>query len=319
MEDNYQPDTESLENNFSQENNLNQPRQPKVIVVLLILFGLFFLGNLLASFLAVAAGQVSGIDWSILLNQSKIESTLTNRSFLRFTLFWSQVLSFIVPAIITLQYFYKKNWLSALGLNRFPNWKLVAFSILFLLVSIPLVQYSSEINKMIPLPLALRSMESSTDEILKTILKKDFFYEIVLNVILIGIIPAIGEELMFRGVLQQQIGRWVRNSHVAVWITAIIFSAIHFQFEGFLPRMILGAVLGYLFVWTKNIWLPMLVHLFNNAAQVIAIYALGIKPEDADKIGGDTPMHWSFAMASVFMMIAVGITIQRESVKNISA
>ncbi len=316
MEDNYNSEKEPLENKFEVENNLRQSEQPSVIKILLIAVGLFFLGQIVAGIVAIVASQISGIDWQILASKTKIENTLPNRSFLRFTIFWSQVLSFIVPAIIVLQYYYKKDWLTALGLNKFPNWKLVGLSILFLLVSVPVVQYSSELNKLIPLPAYLKSMESSTDEMLKAMLKKDFFYEIVINVILIGIIPAIGEELMFRGVLQQQIGRWIRNNHVMVWITAAIFSAIHFQFEGFLPRMVLGAVLGYLFVWTKNIWLPMLVHLFNNAAQVIAIYALGIKPEDADKIGSGKPMNWAFALASIFMMILLARVIQNEANKK---
>lgn len=313
MGENHSSENTPLDNHFLSANNPIDSKQPAVWLVILIMLALFVSGQLISFGLSVFIGKVTGIDWTILARNSVIDQSLGYRLFLRFALFTSHIFSFILPAIITLRYFYKRDWLAAVGLNKFPSWKLVVLSILFLLVSIPLVSFSSEINKMIPLPPMLKSMESSTDQILKTILKKDFFFEIVLNVILIGIIPAIGEELMFRGVLQQQFGRFIRNQHAIVWLTACIFSAIHFQFEGFLPRAILGAVLGYLFIWTKSIWLPMLAHLFNNAAQVITIYVLNIRPEDADKIGTDTPVHWSYALASLLIMILVARIIQMQS------
>lgn len=313
IEENLSSENTRLENQFLSNITNQVSKLPPVSKVILIGFGLFILGQIVSALFTLGIGYVFKIDSGVLLKQSGDASNLIHRNYLRVALFLSHVFSFILPAIITLQYCYKKEWLSAVGLDRFPSWKLIGLSILFLVVSIPLVSFSSEINKMIPLPPMLKSMESSTELILKTILKKDFFYEIVLNVIIIGIIPAIGEELMFRGVLQQQIGRLIHNQHAMVWVTACIFSAIHFQFEGFLPRAILGAVLGYLFVWTKNIWLPMIAHLFNNAAQVITIYAFNIKPEDADKIGTDMPMNPVFALAALFFMIFLARVIQMQS------
>ena len=318
MDENFPPENPQFNKQFLSAGAQNNLKLPPVLKVILIAFSLFIAGQIVSTLLTLGIGYIFKINSDVLLKQNVDPFSLQHRSYLRLALFLSHIFSFILPAIFTLQYFYKKEWLEAIGLNRFPSWKLVGLSILFLLASIPLVSFSSEINKMIPLPPMLKSMESSTNLILKTILKKDFFYEIVLNVILIGIIPAIGEELMFRGVLQQQIGRLVRNQHAMVWITACIFSAIHFQFEGFLPRAILGAVLGYLFVWTKSIWLPMMAHLFNNAAQVIAIYVLNIKPEDADKIGTDTRIHWTFALSSIFFMFVLARIIQNENFKELS-
>jgi uncharacterized protein len=124
--------------------------------------------------------------------------------------------------------------------------------------------------------------------------------------------------MMFRGILQQQIGRLLKNEHVMVWLSAAIFSAIHFQFEGFFARMILGAILGYLFVWTRNLWIPMIVHLLNNSIQVIAIYAANIKPSEMDKMGGEDQMTWWMALISLILVIFVGNLIRKDGEKDVS-
>ena len=89
---------------------------------------------------------------------------------------------------------------------------------------------------------------------------------------LIAILPAFGEEFLFRGVIQQLSVRIFDHRIMAVWFTAFIFSAIHFQFEGFIPRFILGLYLGYLFLWTNNLWVPIIAHFFNNGIMVLLSY-----------------------------------------------
>jgi len=96
--------------------------------------------------------------------------------------------------------------------------------------------------------------------------------ELIFNVFLIGIIPGIGEELIFRGLIQRNIRKIIENPIAAIWITAVIFSAFHFQFQGFIPRLLLGALLGYLYYWTNNLWVPIIAHAFNNGIQVIMQY-----------------------------------------------
>ena len=62
------------------------------------------------------------------------------------------------------------------------------------------------------------------------------------------------------------------NIHLSIWASAIIFSAIHFQFYGFIPRLLLGALFGYLYYWSGNLLIPMFAHFVNNAFGVIMIY-----------------------------------------------
>ena len=107
----------------------------------------------------------------------------------------------------------------------------------------------------------------------------------ILAFIVVGIIPAIGEELVFRGLIQTEFQRAFRNPHTAIWLTAIFFSAMHLQFMGFFPRVLLGAFMGYLYYWSGNLAVPIIAHFFNNGFQVIALYLnqIGIISIDLEK------------------------------------
>jgi uncharacterized protein len=89
---------------------------------------------------------------------------------------------------------------------------------------------------------------------------------------MLAVIPAIGEELIFRGVFQKIFYDLFKSGHLAIWVTAFAFSALHFQFFGFIPRFILGLVFGYLFYWSGTLWLPVISHFVNNAVPVIGAY-----------------------------------------------
>jgi membrane protease YdiL (CAAX protease family) len=111
--------------------------------------------------------------------------------------------------------------------------------------------------------------------------------ELMLNLVMIALIPALGEELLFRGIIQRIFTDWSKNVHAGIWISAALFSAMHMQFYGFIPRLLLGVLLGYMLVWSGSLWLPILAHFFNNASAVIAIflYNRGSISMDPDKIG----------------------------------
>jgi uncharacterized protein len=96
--------------------------------------------------------------------------------------------------------------------------------------------------------------------------------DLLLGLFVIALLPAIGEELVFRGMLQPEFYRASGNQHTAIWISAFIFSAFHMQFFGFVPRMLLGALFGYLYVWSGNLWMPMIAHFVNNGFSVLMIY-----------------------------------------------
>ena len=96
--------------------------------------------------------------------------------------------------------------------------------------------------------------------------------QLLVAILVIGVIPAIGEEVLFRGVLQRNLSYWTSNVHIGIWLAAALFSAIHIQFLGFFPRMLLGALFGYLYLWSGNIWVPILAHFVNNGFTVLMVY-----------------------------------------------
>jgi membrane protease YdiL (CAAX protease family) len=96
--------------------------------------------------------------------------------------------------------------------------------------------------------------------------------EFILGLVVIAILPSMFEELAFRGLLQPELHRASGNIHVAIWLSSILFSALHLQFFGFVPRVLLGAMFGYLYFWSGNLLVPMIAHVVNNGLQVILIY-----------------------------------------------
>ncbi len=96
--------------------------------------------------------------------------------------------------------------------------------------------------------------------------------DLLLALFVIAVVPAVGEELLFRGLIQNQLLGIAKNAHVAIWLAAIVFSAFHFQFYGFVPRMLLGALFGYLYYWSGNLLVPIFAHLINNGLTLILLY-----------------------------------------------
>ncbi len=104
--------------------------------------------------------------------------------------------------------------------------------------------------------------------------------DLIIGLLVIAVLPAIGEEVVFRGLFQNELMRASGNIHVAIWLSALIFSTIHFQFYGFIPRLLLGALFGYLYFWSGNLLIPIVAHFFNNAFGVVMIYLYQSKITD---------------------------------------
>ncbi len=117
--------------------------------------------------------------------------------------------------------------------------------------------------------------------------------ELLVAMVVVAIIPAVGEELLFRGLIQTRLQRITRNAHAAIWISALIFSAFHLQFYGFVPRLLLGALFGYLFYWSGSLLVPMLAHFVNNGFSLLMIYLykedlVGFNIDDTESVPLET-------------------------------
>ena len=152
-------------------------------------------------------------------------------------------------------------------------------ALLILLVSMPFISLISQLNQLLILPewlsgleLRMQELEKSAEETTNLLLSGTSIWDYLGNLLFVGVFAAVAEEVFFRGALQQLIVKLFKNKHVGVWMTAFIFSLMHMQFYGFLPRVILGVLLGYLFVYSMNLWIPILIHFLNNALVVTLNY-----------------------------------------------
>ncbi len=202
---------------------------------------------------------------------------------------------FVVPALFFAK-LESKNWTEYLKLRGFPI-ILILITVLIMFSSGPVLELSAQINKSMKLPGFLEGLEQwmlskelEMAEMTKQLLKMNSAGVLAFNLLMLAVIPAIGEELIFRGCLQKIFAKWTGNRHVAIWVTAIIFSAIHVQFYGFLPRMLLGALFGYLLVWGGTIWIPILAHFMNNAVAVITAYIYQRQGVSLEKLDQPDPV-----------------------------
>lgn len=250
------------------------------IVILIALLGA---GTLLATLCITLVAMVQGLDLAQLMEMTLEGDGQLPTSLLR-PMLWIQALAgFILPAVVYLTIFHGRSWKGYLGMTALPAAGVTLISIVLLFASLPLVQLAYEVNTMIPLPVWATTMQESAAEVMQDILRMESFGGFLITLLLVAVLPGIGEELVFRGILQNQVQEWTRNPVLSVWIAAMVFSGIHMQFEGFLPRLVLGAVLGYVYIWTKNLWIPILVHAVNNGFQVAVLYFSGVDLSDLEQ------------------------------------
>lgn len=150
------------------------------------------------------------------------------------------------------------------------------YVLLVFLVATPFIAFSNEINQLMRLPQFMsgienwmKAKETQAEHLMEAFIKVNNPWDIVIAVFLMAVIPAICEEFLFRGVIASLLQEWTKNIHWAAWISGFIFSAIHLQFYGFLPRFIMGVMLAYLFLWSGNIWFSVAAHFLNNFMAVM--------------------------------------------------
>jgi membrane protease YdiL (CAAX protease family) len=226
----------------------------------------------------------------------------------------SQLGMFIFPALI-FGYFSDEKIFGYLGFHKVKI-SIILLSGCIILLYLPLSNWFATVNSWLSLPESLsgletwmKNSENEANALTEAFLNTGSFQGLLVNILMIGVLTAIGEELIFRGILQKLFISWTKNVHVGIIITALVFSFIHFQFYGFLPRFLLGVMFGYLFVWSGSIWVPVFVHFINNTTIVIVgfLYARGIITTDIDNFGSTADpliLLCSFVFVSTLIFIA---------------
>lgn len=205
---------------------------------------------------------------------------------------------FIFPAVVMAFLSSKKPW-RWLGFQPMIK-KEALLAIVIMIAFIPGINLIAELNGMIPVPQWMIDLEKSAEQTLKSLLITDSFSIFSINLLMVGILPAIGEELFFRSLLQKYFIQATKNPHWGVFITSFIFSAIHMQFLGFIPRLLMGMAFGYIYLWTGTILIPMLMHFVNNSMAVVLYYMVGLGqlPIDIEEIGSSS-QGWVLGVISL--------------------
>jgi membrane protease YdiL (CAAX protease family) len=211
---------------------------------------------------------------------------------------------FFLPAYFTALIMNKKP-LNFLGFNVHFSWRQLLLAIGIMLVSLPLVGSLSEINKLIPLPAAyekfFKELEETYEKQVVVLSRITGFRDYLISLIIMALGPAIFEETFFRGGMQNLLQQWTRKPWLAIAITSIVFSAIHFSYYGFIPRVALGFVLGLLFYYSGSLWLSIAGHFFNNALVVTQIYYYVKQGKPIEDAMNETYPIWIGAIALVVL------------------
>jgi membrane protease YdiL (CAAX protease family) len=236
------------------------------------------------------------------LIQNQDLSNQASVNYLKLMQLFSGVGLFITP---TLLYSYLINFdFKFFKLSRQNTILVIAIMMLIT----PVIGLLLEWNMMIPFPEWLLKFDINSEAIVTAFLQMNTIWDLFYTILVIAVVPAIGEELLFRGYLQQKLGNWLSNPHTAILITAFLFSAIHFHFQGMIPRFALGVLLGYLFYWSNSLWLPILAHFVNNAQAVIFSFPLFKIDSGAYSVFSESsvdPITALFSLASSVLLLYI--------------
>lgn len=216
--------------------------------------------------------------YSFDMDTSSLSFSSSQVLFLKLMQVVSVIFLFVVPSLIYVFYFTDEK-LKMLKIDTIGHLYFVFLSIIIFIAAIPFVNYLGELNMNMSFPSVLknieyflRTAEDNVNKMMEMFLSMNTVGDLIINIIVIALAAAVSEELFFRGVLQNHLVKTTGKIHLSVWVTSILFSALHGQFFVFIPRIILGAILGYIYVYSRSLWIPMLGHFLNNGVQVVALY-----------------------------------------------
>ncbi|MDR1557941.1 MAG: CPBP family intramembrane metalloprotease [Tannerellaceae bacterium] len=203
----------------------------------------------------------------------------------------SEVCVFLLPAWLA-AWLCSRRPLSYLSVKRVTDVQVWGLTFVSMFLLSPFITLTGFLNAQMKLPACLypveewmQALESSAREMTDLLLTGSEGLTVVFNLVVIAVGAGVGEEFFFRGAFRRILGRKIRNPHALIWIVAALFSLIHLQFYGFIPRLLLGAYFGYLVYWSRSIWLAVFAHFINNAVAVIGMSQPSLK--DKSYISGE--------------------------------
>ncbi len=220
----------------------------------------------------------------------------------------SQLLMFALPVVLMTIIYYRGRQREYYRLDfSGRRWLTGLVGVVLLLLLMPLIEWLTMWNDTWDLGRVgelLRSMQDQTEAIVKEMMSATTVGGLLANLFVVALMPAICEELFFRAGIQNLLQRWWRNPHIAIWVTALIFSLVHGEIFSFMPRFLLGALLGYLYVYGRSLVPNMLVHFTNNAIAVIIYWLVSRGVLDIDP---DAPLDFGWLLTVCCTVAAVGV------------
>lgn len=293
-----------------------QNRSPlyQLFVSLLVIM---VIGTTLFSLFILAGSRIFNVDPG-LLTGTGLQPGIKERGFIEFSLFAQDISFFIIPGAVIL---IKLNPWHGTGIMNIKTLSITDIILVVMLsfCAFPVTGLAGELNSHMVLPDWLsgvgqwmKDTEASADNLLDLIMTPRTIAGMFLNIVIVAAIPAFGEELIFRGILQKIFQNLFRSGHFSVWFTAFLFSAVHFQFFGFFPRFILGLIFGYLFLWTRNLWLPVTAHFINNAVPTVWSFQTGWKALN-EPASGNISRELAGLLISLFAGIVILLYFRKRS------
>jgi membrane protease YdiL (CAAX protease family) len=228
---------------------------------------------------------------------------------------------FLLPPLIYAILLSPNPWAN-LRIDRLFSLRLFLLIPLILILGFVLESWCLALNRAIPLPESLeylKMQEQQIDEILKGFLQMNTIPQLLANIFIVGVVAGVAEELFFRGFLQRFLSKWLRNAHWGIWLAAIIFGAVHQQFYNFIPRVLLGALFGYLFYWSGSLWVAIFAHFLHNSVQVVAVYQYPefINQELSTEQAFDPTMIFTVIICSVLFAGVMQLFYQQATGKQL--
>lgn len=278
---------------------LTDSRENPAASSLLVIIGLFLIGFLfLGSVIQILVMMAAGASVTDFMNSNGDFSKLPNAWLgMIFGQGLGSFMGFIGTAWFYWRIIEKKSW-KDLDFEKVPTLAVFGMVVLVEVAFMGFNGWLQELNQSVSFPeslknveVLLKGMEDKLAETTKFFTEFTSFWQFLLAFFVIAVIAGIGEELIFRGLIMRKILLGTGNPHVAIWVSAFIFAAIHFQFYGILPRMMLGVLFGYFYLWTGNIRVPIFAHIFNNgfAITIMYLHNIGIVKTDLESMD-DVPL-----------------------------
>lgn len=284
-------------------NNLNL--QMAFLATLWLFFTL--LGGMIGQGIGSAAGIESMKD---LLAEFKKGNFLDLINVVKVIGICTHIFQYTIPVLMFTLLLYRKAPLESLMLNKPPQLKHLLYSIVLVGSIYPFISFVYYWNTAL---LPANAISKDTLDLQSFLMDMKSPIDFVLNIILLGFVAGIGEELLFRGVLQKLFTKLSKNVHFGALSTGFLFSLMHFQLEGFIPRMILGTLFCYLLIFTANLWITMIIHILFNSFQVAIPYCY---PQSMEKINEVQEVSPFLAAASLLVFIGILVIFTKQNTKS---